>query len=78
MTVDKIKSELVNWGTVVGPCSGHVMTLSRNLRLTFTTGAVPLHKELAGSGTALPVSSIDGVGDAHASALGEGGIQLPR
>jgi hypothetical protein len=48
-------------------------TLKRNVRLTFTTGIIE-PEELAGFGAALPVSSIDGVGDAYASALGEGGI----
>jgi len=49
-------------------------TLNRKLRLTFATGAVPLEVELAGFGATLPVSSIDGVGEAYASALSEGGI----
>lgn len=48
-------------------------TLSRSLRLTFTTGVVQ-EEELAGFGAALPVNSIDGVGGAYASALGEQGI----
>jgi hypothetical protein len=51
-------------------------TLSRNLRLTFTTDAIWQEEVLAGFGAALPVNSIDGVGDAYASALHEHGIRF--
>ena len=49
-------------------------TLSRNLRLTFATDAIWQEEARAGFGAALPVNSIDGVGDAYASALREHGV----
>lgn len=48
-------------------------TLKRTVHLTFTTGIIE-PEELAGFGATLPVTSIDGVGDAYANTLGESGV----
>lgn len=48
-------------------------TLSRSLRLMFASGAVQMER-LTGFGAALPVSSVDGVGDVYVSILGGHGI----
>ena len=50
------------------------VTLSRKLRLTFGAGALE-QEELGEFGAALPVISIDGVGDEYSSDLGGQGIE---
>jgi hypothetical protein len=50
-------------------------TLERRVRLTFASGAVQLEEKVGGFGAALPVSSIDGVGEAYASGLSDNGIR---
>lgn len=50
------------------------LRLIRKLRLTFAAGAIQ-PEELTGFGAALPVASIDGVGDVYAGHLGEQEIQ---
>ena len=50
------------------------MRLIRKVRLTFLTGAAKL-EELTGFGSALPVKSIDGIGDEYARQLAASGVQ---